>query len=406
MTGAFKAIARQLLGVGYKSLWTSCFVCSVLAAALTLSDTRMTVAPSVLYLMTAMFAAGIMWQALRSAGNARRFLNMFMLPFENRSMALAYVSAFSFYALMTKTAPLLAILFSLGHFSPMTMVRAVLCAAAASLMTALWFGGKSRHAKILPALWVAAIAATMVVYDAYPMIFTAVLGSSVALALLPVSKMDAYAFVRPEHSRSKTLRFRKSGSVCIYLFRYLRAHKNYLANTAGLWIFACLLPLLLAQDMPVNVKPMGFALLTLNTPLCILVSCSPQLRQALWTLPGQGLRFWLPYSLLLFGFNLSAMVIYLISWQIQTGRTDLESVVLAVTLAWLSAILSALLEWFRPLTHWKIESDLWHHPRKYVVPGSMLAIAMGIGILPQITYIFPLVVMGISLVLFIRLRHC
>lgn len=406
MTGAFKAIARQLLGVRYKSLWTSFFACAVLAASLTLSEIRMAVAPSVLYLMTAMFTAGVMWQALRSAGNARRFLNMFMLPFENRAMALAYVGAFSIYAVMTKTAPLLATLFSIGHFGPMTMARAVLCAAAASLMTAIFLGIKSMGTRILLLLWAAAIAATMVPYGSYPMIFTAALGFSVALALLRISKMDAYAFYRPDRGRDRALRFRKGGNVCMYLFRYLRAHKNYLANTAGLWLFACLLPMLLAQDMPVNVQPMGFAILTLNTPLCILISSSPQLRQALRMLPGQDLRFWLPYGLLLFGFNLSAMLIYLISWQVQTGRAEPGSMVLAVTFAWQSAVLSVLLEWFRPLTHWKIESDLWHHPRKYIVPGIMLVIAMGIGILPQITYIFPLAVIGESLILFMRVRRC
>ena len=42
------------------------------------------------------------------------------------------------------------------------------------------------------------------------------------------------------------------------------------------------------------------------------------------------------------------------------------------------AVLSVMLEWFFPVRGWKIESDLWHHPRKYVVPGIMLMLAGGI----------------------------
>ena len=47
----------------------------------------------------------------------------------------------------------------------------------------------------------------------------------------------------------------------------------------------------------------------------------------------------------------------------------------AVLIALQSAILSVLLEWFWPIRNWKIENDLWRHPRKYIVPLIMLLIA-------------------------------
>lgn len=37
-----------------------------------------------------------------------------------------------------------------------------------------------------------------------------------------------------------------------------------------------------------------------------------------------------------------------------------------------SAILSVILESERPIRKWKTESDLWHNPRKYIVPLIML----------------------------------
>ena len=54
---------------------------------------------------------------------------------------------------------------------------------------------------------------------------------------------------------------------------------------------------------------------------------------------------------------------------------------IAFGFALLSAIGSVLLEWFCPLRNWKIESDLWHHPRKYVVPGIMMLLAGVVGVL-------------------------
>ena len=45
---------------------------------------------------------------------------------------------------------------------------------------------------------------------------------------------------------------------------------------------------------------------------------------------------------------------------------------------------SVLLEWFYPIRGWKIESDLWHHPRKYIVPAAMLLLAGVVGTVPAV----------------------
>ena len=54
----------------------------------------------------------------------------------------------------------------------------------------------------------------------------------------------------------------------------------------------------------------------------------------------------------------------------------------AVLIALQSAVLSVLLEWFHPVRNWKIESNLWHHPRKFAVPLIMLPVAGLIGMWP------------------------
>ena len=74
--------------------------------------------------------------------------------------------------------------------------------------------------------------------------------------------------------------------------------------------------------------------------------------------------------------------VYLAVWQIQHGGVGSKEVITAALIALQSAILSVLLEWIYPIRNWKIESDLWHHPRKYVVPLIMLLIAGFIGMWP------------------------
>ncbi len=174
-----------------------------------------------------------------------------------------------------------------------------------------------------------------------------------------------------------------------YFFRYLSCHKNYLLNTAVMWCVALVLPYFLGEIAGLSVIAVGFAILSLNTPICILLSCDRDLEQAVRFLPGQKKAFCIPYCLFLFLCNMAADVIFLCSWQVQNGGVTGLAIAGAAFFALQSAVLSVLLEWFYPVRNWKIESDLWHHPRKYVVPVVMLLLAGAVSVWPALLLVLP-----------------
>ena len=155
-----------------------------------------------------------------------------------------------------------------------------------------------------------------------------------------------------------------------------------------------------------SVVPVGFAILSLNTPICILLSCDCDLEQAVRFLPGQKGCFCIPYCLFIVLCNMAADVIFLCSWQIQNGGITVLMIAGAVFFALQSAVLSVLLEWLYPIRGWKIESDLWHHPRKYVVPVIMLLLAGGVLVRPVLLpVLLVLLAVEIIILLFICGRH-
>ena len=332
MKMSFDVTAKKLFGVKYERLIRTLFLELVVFWGLHISGFQVEIAPFILYLMTVAFSAGVMWQALSSDGNRATLENMFMLPFEGRTLVFSYVAALGTYTLLTKTAGLLAVVWAVSEWSWAEILGSILCA----------------------------LAAIVIVSCLYP---------------LRLGRTDAYAFYVQPASRRRTVKSHRRSSVWRYLFRYLMAHKNYLANTAAMWGVACVLPVLLGQMEARFVLPIGFAILSLNTPICILLSCDPALEQAVRFLPGQGKAFCIPYCLFIFGCNLAADIVFLYSWQLQIGGVILLHALTAVTFALLSAAGSVLLEWYCPIRGWKIESDLWHHPRKYVVPAVMLLLA-------------------------------
>ena len=332
MKMSFEVTARKLFGVKYERLARTLFLDLVVFWGLHISGLQVEIAPFILYLMTVAFSAGVMWQALSAGDNRDNLENMLMLPFEGRTLVFSYVAALGAYTLLTKTAGLLAVVWAVADWSWVEILGSIFCA----------------------------LAAIVVASCLYP---------------LRLGRTDAYAFyVQPERRR-RTVKVHHRYSVWRYLFRYLMSHKNYLVNTAAMWGVACVLPVLFGQMEARFILPVGFAILSLNTPLCILLSCDPALEQAVRFLPEQQKAFCIPYCLFIFGCNLAADIIFLCSWQLQIGGIIPLHILTAASFALLSAAGSVLLEWYCPIRGWKIESDLWHHPRKYIVPAIVMLLA-------------------------------
>ena len=372
MKMSFEAIAKKLFGIKYERLIRTLFMEAAVFWGLHIAGFQVPVSSSILYLMTSTFSAGIMWQALSAEDNMANIENMFMLPFKNLHLVFSYVAVLGTYTLLTKTAGLLAVVLAVSNWNWADLYVCVLCGFNAVLVTACVYPRKHLRA-VVGILWAAVLLAA--IFLGKPALLSPTLTASCLIAVLLLCRTDAYAFRCYPSKSKKAIRGHRCYSVWRYLFRYLMSHKNYLVNTVAMWGVACVLPVLFGQMEARFVLPIGFAILTLNTPICILLSCDPDLEQAVRFLPGQQRTFCIPYGLFILGCNLAADIVFLCSWQIQIGGITPLNILTAASFALLSMAGSILLEWYCPIRGWKIESDLWHHPRKYIVPAAMLLLA-------------------------------
>ena len=382
MTG--KAFAKKLFGAKYERLPRTLFMDVIVFWGLYIAGFQVQIASFIRVLMISAFTAGVMWQALSSKDNAVELKHMLMLPGHGREFVFSYVAALGSYTILTKTGLLLAVLLAVSAWKPIEMIgmaismlHAVLMAAAAYSLRKYWYMG---------GLWVAAIVSAILFLGSRTWFGLLLLANSF-IAILILWKADGYAFYQGESEKSHAIKQRKRGSLWRYFFRYLSCHRNYLVNTAVMWCVAIVMPYFLREMAGLFAVPVGFAILSLNTPICILLSCDRDLEQAVRFLPGQKQRFCIPYCLFIFSCNMAADVLFLLSWQIQNGGVTVLMIAGAVFFALQSAVLSVLLEWFYPIRGWKIESDLWHHPRKYVVPVVMLLLAGGACVWPVMLYV-------------------
>lgn len=406
-----KALLKQFFGAKYERVGKSLAACVILFFAIRAAELRVEIAPSILFLTATALSAGIMWQTLHSSNNAEDMMGLFILPFENREMTFSLVLAFSCYTLVTKTFPVLVLFFAVQEWDALQIAVALLCACNGCVTAAAWYVivSEASHSKkgkqmFSVVLWCGGILLSVFWVDEIAL-FTFIVSASLLPAIIRLLRVDAYVFYSPVSTKQLIRHGGRSGSIFLYLLRYLMTNRNYLWNTVGLCAVAGILPMLLGQFAGVNVMPLGFAILCLNTPLCILLSVDPDLEQAVRVLPGQAARFCASYTMFIFSVHMAVSSVYLISWQMQRGGVGGREILTASLIALQSAILSVLLEWLAPIRNWKIETDLWHHPRKYIVPLMMLLIAGLIGMWPAIIWaLFCAAIVEVLCLLFIIRR--
>lgn len=399
----FKAFSKKLFGAKYERLIRTIFIYLIIFWGLYIADFQVQISPFILYLMVSSFTAGVMWQSLSSEDNAANMQNMIMLPFEGREFIFSYIGAMGIYTFLTKTMALLVVLLAVSVWNWIEVLSSILCAVNAILMIAAIFS--MRKYWYVGIFWIVAI--FIAIYLGWDKSwFVPMILANSTLSFLLLQSANGYTFYFQKNKGNSTVRGRKHHSVWIYFFRYLKNHKNYLMNTAIMWCVACILPLLFQQMDSLFVIPIGFAILSLNTPICILLSCDHALEQAVRFLPGQKKTFCIPYCLFIFLCNITADMFFLCSWQIQIGGVTVQMVITAMFFAMQSAVFSVLLEWFYPIREWKIESDLWHHPRKYIVPAIMLLLAGVVGTFPLIIFILIMLLVVEISVLLVQCWRC
>lgn len=387
-----KALSKQLFGAKYESVRKSLLAAVILFFAVYAAELKVEIAPFILYLTSTFFTAGIMWQMFSGSRHKEAMQGMFMLPFENRSFVYSYVAVLGVHTLITKTLPIWALFFAASKWSGFEIAVALLCGCMACAVTSVAYLMCGKKNVVLPLLWAAGILFVIVLVRQTKAVLAVALVSFVAAGLY-LYFANAYEFYHSAAAKKSVRHTGHTGSVFTYLLRYLMANKNYLVNTVGLCAVACFLPLLFGEFQGPHMFPLGLAILCLNTPICTLLSCDPDLEQAIRVLPGQAARFCRRYCLFIFAVNGIVASIYLCSWQFINGGIGLADLGIVALFALQSAILSVLLEWKYPLRNWKTESDLWHHPRKYLVPLVMLLSAIFVATWTVILWIWPAVLL-------------
>ncbi|MBQ8842924.1 MAG: hypothetical protein IJZ65_09880 [Ruminiclostridium sp.] len=363
----FNVFKRKLFGEGLSKLLKYILISVIVFFGLKTAEVSIQIAPFIKNLMSGTFTAGLMWHSLASE-NSSELSGIAMLPFRKHSFTFSYTGAYGLYNVITKSMPLIAVMSAVSAPAASEICGMIICTLN-GVFTASAVYVLKKH-RIIGFIWAAACVAS--VFTEYALILLSV---NLIFSLIVLLYADPYNFING-FSANTNIRASRNHSVWKYLFRYMTTHKNYLINSAAMWAVGIVLPFLMNESVGTAFLPMGFAILSINTPLCVLISADPALDEAIRFLPSGTRMFCLPYFFFIAFNNLIAYTFYLVSFGVQTGGFEIKNIVLALIFALLGAFGSVFMEMKFPVKNYKTESDLWHHPRKYVIPAILLVLSV------------------------------
>jgi len=390
----FRALSKQLFGAKYEKITRSLLIAGILFYAIYGSGFRTNISTGIMYFTAVSFSAGIMMQMLTSRHNEDLFVGLFSLPFKENDCKLSLVCAFTLYSVLTKSLPVIMVFFSLKQPKPLeivfTLLFSIIACILAAAMFCLFFNKKISRIISVPAIIIWALTTY------YFLLFTKketvifywmLIGVVVSIIILYAS--DAYIFFNTSKAASVG-RKRFAGGVFCYFYRIMGTNVSYILNTVFLCGFTIMMIFMLKNsDMTeLGFLPVGMAVLLLNTPLCTMISYDKDTEEVIRAFPRQVVLFVIKYNIFIFIFNLAVEIIYLSAWNIIIGSVNAINVLWAVLFSLQGAMLSAFLEWKHPIKNWKAEPDLWHNPRKYIVPGIMILVAGLLMAMPFVTWIW------------------
>ena len=367
----FKILSKKVFGAKGENILVSLISSIILYSGLSLLEYKIDVAHRVMMLINMFFSGAIMIRFLSSDDNARYLKGFFAMPFSKKSFILEYTTVVGVYVMFTKTLLIYALIFA---FSNVSILRISLIIAEyificfGSMLTFAFFRNVPLISFSIPTVGI--LTCFLLPESYFSVAVYIILSIIMAVSLLII---DPYKYMINVSKKNSTISMGKSNRFLIgtYILRYILSNKSYIVSPVIILIFICF--------MVNSMNNMGFhegifigmALTTANTPLAIVVSSSRTLDKKLYSMPNRVKSFFLPYTEILFLFYMVCNLILIIIMKIIGMEIYGEYFAVAVIFSVQGALATAFMENKYTIKKWNVETDLWHNPRKYIVPAIL-----------------------------------
>lgn len=373
----YDLMAPKLFGLKYKKLFYSIIVALAIGMGLKGLEYTIDISDKMLLFMNMAFSGAIMLQYMTSLDNGKYLRDVFAMPFDRKDFILGYAASMGLYVIGTKTSVILAVFYAFSDLTVMDIVMLAVESVAICLGSMVVYACTKQRFYISTLVLIVMVASCFVITSGIAaIVFYAVVAALFETVLLT---LDPYCFMVIDKSGLNT-KSEVSGSasggsnlmVSKYILRYLMSNKSNLLNIVLMLGFASVLVFTMKDAGVSGTMYIGLAMITVNTPLQIIVSASRDLRKKLKSMPNEVKGFYIPYATTLFVIYLVSYALFLVIMFVLKMEIPPLAIPAAIVFALEASAGTSFMEYKYPLTKWSVETDLWHHPRKYIVPAVLI----------------------------------
>ena len=367
----FKLLSRKLLGVKCKSGIKSLLISAVIGYSLS-SIGSISLSNKVLVLTVIFFTGTMVIQTLSSKENSKLLRGLFAMPCQEKRTLWEYAAAVGAYVIITKLSLVAALFAAFAKVTPLRVTLFMLGALYAVFGGMAAFGHFRKRPYISAAFVAGGIAMSFLLPSGTTGVMIMAAADLAAAAVMSFTPLDNFRVRETSAKRKVTHRSGIRLLIPRYVGRYLLENKNYIVSsliTIAFSVFLALNSQKLGLFMGCG---MGMALISVNSPMAVIVSSNRGLDRKLNALPAKTRSFFLPYGCVLFCFYMISFAVYLAAFCIAGGHTGIRAFIIAPVFAAESAAFVAMLENRFTIRNWKSEPDLWHNPRKYILPVLLM----------------------------------
>lgn len=368
----YKLLSRKLLGKSCSNILKNLVIAVIIGFSLSSLETKIELSQSVLILTGIVYSGIVVLRTLSSKDNMRTIKGIFAMPCDEKKALWEYAAAVGMYTVFTKTVLLIPMLFVLTALTPLNLLLFVLATVYAVIGGMALFSCLRRAP--LVSLFIAAAGVCMAFLLPKGYIAAAVLAAAdiAAAVILSVQPFDSFYVKETADIKVKARGGKPKMLILRYITRYFLANKNYIVSSVIVLGFSCFMARMFEQQGINFGFGIGLAMISANTPIAIIVSSNRSLKTKLDALPAKTANFFVPYSAVVFFVYVVFYALFITIYAVTGGTVELKWIIAAVLFAAQSAVFVSLLEDRFAVTKWNTEPDLWHHPRKYIIPAVLL----------------------------------
>lgn len=373
----YDLLARKLMGVKYEKALKSIFAAVVIFFGLHELEYSVKVSQKVILFSDLFFSGTIVMQTLNSEDNARYLRGVFAMPFMKKTFMSGYALAVGMYTLFTKTILLFLFILAFSESIELLNILLMLADFIFVCLGAMVVYAFYRDKVYISVFTLAAGIAMCFIVPENALALVIYAAADILLAFV-VAFTDPYRFMKRSSEKVKKVKGSSGGRFIVlkYILRYMAANKAYLVSTAAIMAFCVYIAWSTSGMGLKNSSIMAMALLSVNTPLAVIVSSSRTLKKKLCSMPDQFRAFYLPYGTVLFAFYILSYSVFLLILYFIKMEIKWVQFLAAVLFALQASAITVFLEEKHTLTNWRTEPDLWHNPRKYIIPVILAAESM------------------------------